>query len=249
MNEMKPNDVRPLLDRVGLTDAEILRLVRFPEGELLGFKVVKKEAVQVWRALREQTEVSGLYPVVVGESVSPAFLEDVDATNEDESVREILRSSAAINLEDWIQRELEMDPEHFEVDEGDWTSADPESSEFYVLEKGTSEGVVFGLVPTRNSFEIPAFLRFGGWNSCPSADVQVAAFHAWADRFGAEIFAVTKDTIECFVSRPPQTKEAAQALAWEQYVFCTDIVDQGTQTLNGLASVLINSPRWFFWWD
>lgn len=240
---------RVLLDRIGLNKAEIFRLARFPEGDFLGFKVAKPEAVQVWQELREQTEISGLYPVVVGESASPSFLENVDTADEGMSVNAFLQASTTLILENWIQRELEMDPEHFEVDEGEWISVDTESSEFYVLRKGTSESVVFCLVPTRNSFEIPAFLRIGGWNSCPFADVHVAAFRTWQERFGAEIFAVTKDTIECLVLRPPKTKEATRTLAWEQYVFCTDVVDQGTQTLNGLASVLINSPRWFFWWD
>jgi len=49
-------------------------------------------------------------------------------------------------------------------------------------------------------------------------------------------------------SRPP-TREAALELAREQYVYCSDIVDQGVQTLSALAAVLMQSAWWYFWWD
>lgn len=51
------------------------------------------------------------------------------------------------------------------------------------------------------------------------------------------------------VAKPPKTKEAAVALAEEQFVYCPDIVHQGCQTALGLASELMYSPRWYFWWD
>ena len=48
---------------------------------------------------------------------------------------------------------------------------------------------------------------------------------------------------------PPTTRSAAYQLAWEQYIYCSDIVIQGTQTLSNLAASLLNAPIWFFWWD
>jgi hypothetical protein len=238
---------REMLDQVGLNEAEVLRLARLPEGELFGFRVAKTGAVSVWQALRARTDLSGFYPVVIGESDSPDFLKNIEA--EELSAVEILNAAADVTLEDWIARERADDPERLEVEEGDWHEPETEFPEFYVLRKDASTSVVFALVPTTVSSEVPVFLRIGGWNCCPSADVHSAAFRTWHERFGAEIFAVTDDIIECFVKRPPTTRDAARALAWEQYVYCTDIVDQGTQTLNGLAAGLVNNPRWFFWWD
>jgi Domain of unknown function (DUF4253) len=60
---------------------------------------------------------------------------------------------------------------------------------------------------------------------------------------------MTQDTIELAVERPIQTREDALAVAHEQYVYCADIVQQGTETIEGLAAALLNAPEWFFWWD
>ena len=38
-------------------------------------------------------------------------------------------------------------------------------------------------------------------------------------------------------------------LAWEQYLYCQDIVVQGCETIANLAATLLNSPFWYFWWD
>jgi hypothetical protein len=38
-------------------------------------------------------------------------------------------------------------------------------------------------------------------------------------------------------------------LAREQYLYCGDIVDQGTGTLSRLATALMADDWWYFWWD
>jgi hypothetical protein len=57
------------------------------------------------------------------------------------------------------------------------------------------------------------------------------------------------DTFELHVSRPPSSREAAMELAEEQYGFCSDIVDQGVESLEALAATLFDGHIWFFWWD
>ena len=39
--------------------------------------------------------------------------------------------------------------------------------------------------------------------------------------------------------------------ATEQYGFCPDVIDQGTEdaTVGALADVLRQSFVWYFWWD
>jgi hypothetical protein len=71
----------------------------------------------------------------------------------------------------------------------------------------------------------------------------------WKERYGAEIVSLSGDVIECAVQKPPRTIEDSIELAWEQYWYCSDIVDQGTQTIMNLAAGLMNSDYWFFWWD
>ena len=55
--------------------------------------------------------------------------------------------------------------------------------------------------------------------------------------------AVTSDTIELSVSNPPKTREDALKLAEEQFIYCEDIVLQGTETLEALATELLNSKN------
>jgi len=109
--------------------------------------------------------------------------------------------------------------------------------------------VAFALVPAEQPWHVPAWLNYGGWNECPSADAQVAFWKRWHERFGAEIAALAGDVAEGFVTRPPSDDAAALALAKEQCDFCSDIVYQGTGSVAELARGLKDAATWFFWWD
>ena len=105
------------------------------------------------------------------------------------------------------------------------------------------------LVLSAPAASLPAHLRFGGFNDCPEPDAQVVALSHWQEQYGARLVYVGSDTLELLVERPPRDLEAAKKLAWEQYLFCADIVDQGTNSIAALGRELAGSPTWFFWWD
>ncbi len=109
--------------------------------------------------------------------------------------------------------------------------------------------VHIALIPTDDWTTIPAHLQWGGWNACPHPEFHVAALRSWRNRFGAELVGLGRDRMDLRVTRRPQTREAALELAREQYVYCSDIVDQGPGGLSALAADLIADPWWFFWWD
>jgi len=67
--------------------------------------------------------------------------------------------------------------------------------------------------------------------------------------YGAQITGVSGEVIECIVSNPPRDQAAAIELAWQQYWYCDDIVEQGCESISNLAATLLNSPYWYFWWD
>ena len=60
---------------------------------------------------------------------------------------------------------------------------------------------------------------------------------------------MSRDIIEMSVAHPPRTRESALIVAREQYVYCSDIVDQGVGTISNLAATLLNGRIWYFWWD
>ena len=71
----------------------------------------------------------------------------------------------------------------------------------------------------------------------------------WDEKYGISLAGITADVIELEVQNPPTTKQQALQLAKEQFIYCPDIVYQGTQTIAALAAALLNGKVWFFWWD
>jgi hypothetical protein len=71
----------------------------------------------------------------------------------------------------------------------------------------------------------------------------------WHEQYGAEIIGALPDLLEIWVARPSLIREDALELAREHYIYCNDIVIQGTQTLQALAAGLLGATAWFFWCD
>lgn len=109
--------------------------------------------------------------------------------------------------------------------------------------------VRLSLISLQHPYEAPAYLSFGGWNDVPMPEVHVALMREWYQAYGAVPASITADVLECIVDRPPQTESQAYMLAVEQWLYCDDIVSQGTQSVRGLANEICQSPTWFFWWD
>jgi len=105
------------------------------------------------------------------------------------------------------------------------------------------------VVPTKDWTEIPAYLRWGGWNENPPPEFHVAAFRSWQDRYGAELIGISGDVLNLRVKKKPRSKQEALDLAREIYDYNFDIVDQGVGTLSNLAAALKAHEWWYFWWD
>ena len=105
------------------------------------------------------------------------------------------------------------------------------------------------LVRVEQQYQVPAYLGFGGWNDCPGPELQVAVLREWGIEYRARPVCITGDVLECAVLHAPQTESAAMKLAAEQWIFCEDIVSQGTQSIRKLAMDIWQAPTWFFWWD
>lgn len=116
-----------------------------------------------------------------------------------------------------------------------------------VLSQEAWPRVHIATLPTDDATAIPAYLRAGGWNDCPPAEVMVSALRSWRDRYGAELLGFSHDTMNLRVARGPQSRPEAIELAGEHYLFCSDQLNE--VTLVELAACLIEHDWWFFWWD
>ena len=92
-------------------------------------------------------------------------------------------------------------------------------------------------------------MKWGGWNANPLPAHHVAILRYWHELYGARVVAMTQDTIEMMVNKPPTTRQGAMELARDQHHYCEDNVLQGTRTLERLAGGLLRGEAWYFWWD
>jgi Domain of unknown function (DUF4253) len=130
-----------------------------------------------------------------------------------------------------------------------WSDAEPFSDDghpFLVKQhpKGFKPVVTLAHVPAKSPAEIPAYLRLGGWNAVPEADIMVALFRKWERDYGAEIVALSLDAIDVRVSRKPASREEALVLAREHLKFCAT-----EATLAESAAELMVTNWWHFYWD
>lgn len=228
------------------------------------FLISGKEAIQTWESFRGVVESTGYWPLLLGApsmnnlSLLQEGLEDGGAEPEPEP--HFFEKADALDMQTWwVKRTQSLfggtDP-FLDIVRGQW----PESTQFHesnhkflihtdLMGMKPLHKVVMALIPTRTFWEAPAFMKYGGWNDCPSPHEHIAVMKYWQERYGAELVGMASDIIEMKVARPPQDRESALALAKEQFIYCPDLVYQGTETLEGLAATLLNGSVWYFWWD
>jgi hypothetical protein len=258
--------------------ADTLELLWQVDGEnIYGLTINGNDAIQHWQQLRQITDETGHYPLLLGnESESQCHIESVHSYSEylpeeqPTTVQEIIRQGNQLNANDWLnttahqQRQeranyidisiLEDDVDELTLAEiGEWNDMIYPTNRYTIpsdiLIRLPHPNVIIALVPTTFSWQVPAFLKFGNWNDCPAPEVQVCLMKYWQEKYGAEVVGITHDVVEMVVHRPPQDRQTAFQLAQEQYIYCYDIVDQGVQTLNNLAANLLDGKVWYFWWD
>lgn len=194
----------------------------------------------------------GVTPVILGAEEDIQLMIDL-LDSSGQSLTSVLLEAEKVDPQAWLAQRVQGDADLYALEPGDWPPsprpAPGLSVHLQTLSGEPKKSVLLALLPTPNAWEAPAHLRYGGWNECPPAPVHVALHKRWHRDFGAQIACMSSDVIECTVARPPTTREAALALAKEQFWYCPDIVHQGTQSLESLAATLQGAKTWYFWWD
>jgi Domain of unknown function (DUF4253) len=223
--------------------------------ELTTLKIAGRDAIRLLNEYRSRYATSGQYPFLIGDSEELGRIKENAEFNEQDPAR-IIRASLRIKIAKWIAgRRKEAEEYEFSPEEmlGEWPGE--------ILEKGSIDlhkevlsgkvkpGVYLGLAKIEKPWHLPAILKYGAWNECPEPEVHCAFHREWQERFGAEITGMSGDVVECAVRNPPADRKTATILAWEQYWYCPDIVEQGCGSVSNLAATLLNSHYWYFWWD
>lgn len=231
-----------------------LNLTRYERSGALasyGQLVPIRSASAVWLPLNSQFRTLGYYPVLSenAERLDSKVLNQCDYAK-------TLEIGCALNGDSWLaERQQQFHEDGIGEDAHGkmptMRTGRPFSNDRLHLIRSLKKevNVFLSLLPVSEPWMIPAYLSQGGWNSCPEAKVQVCFHKRWFENFGAQPIVYGPDYLEFYVPRPPNTTAQALALAEEQYLFCSDIVEQGTETIEKLAGELFQSPVWFFWWD
>ncbi|HEX3356756.1 MAG TPA: DUF4253 domain-containing protein [Tepidisphaeraceae bacterium] len=259
------DSLKQILQSSGIACADWDVLTSTDRGDILFFTSAGgKSAIDLWQQLMDLAGRTKHWPVLLGEEEDIANHRELSEMNNG-LIQETLDFANKIEVPSWFAlKEAERledfkkynpgeDPANFLTPVGDWPDSIMPSNNFFTpfdtLSRKPLARIVMGLIPTTICWESPAFLRLGGWNECPDAALHCAVQKYWQQQYDAVIVAATHDVVEMKVRRPPMTREAAMKLAKEQFIYCQDIVEQGTQTLSRLAAGLLNGSAWFFWWD
>ena len=178
----------------------------------------------------------------------------------DKSTGELIAKAENFDIEEWFrQQETEsrkLATQYNEVwpPSGAWPTEHRPGTRLAVPNDILNEDkpkpvIIIALLPTSDASTAAAHLKFGDWNECPSPHIHIALARRWAGSHGAVQICNTYEIIEFRVDRPVTNREEGLRMAREQYLYCNDIVDQGTDTLEVLADTLVDSRYWYFWWD
>ena len=218
-------------------------------------EVPGEDAIRVLNERRTSYPSTGEYPFLIGDQKELERIEECAEFNEQDPA-EIIQLSFELNPAAWMAgRRKEAEEYEFAPEEllGAWPGEVVKKGSITlhtdILTHRVKSKVYVGLAKIDAPWQLPAILKFGAWNDCPYPDMHCALHRRWQERFGAEITGMSGDVVECVVQGPPTNREEAIELAWEQYWYCTDIVDQGCGTVSKLAATLLNSRYWYFWWD
>jgi len=209
------------------------------------------DAVEQCLAWRKEWQ-GKFIPIIHG--TAKDFRSLTDIWDEIDAPEEFVQRSQSVDLQQWFTQRLGESASLDDLtDASAWNTNSGSRGEFVsiagILTRKVHPWVWVSKIPTARPYEVPAYLKFGGWNACPEAHEHVAVWRYWQEKYGAEILCFTGDVIEATVAHPPLEKAECYALAREQFSYCDDIVTQGVGSIDALAATLRGGKSWYFWWD
>ena len=208
--------------------------------------------MDAYRQARARGEKEGFLPMLV--AVDELLLECFEDADQ---VRAELLAAPLESGEEFLQKwlkemkeELEDEPDYWEQLIGEVSDGEGIDSFLSLRDFNGKQTVpvVLAEIPVKNPWEVFAYLPFGGWNECPANEEHMAVAKYWFEKYGAVPALMTHDVLE-YSLPAPVSQERAMEVAWEQFTYCSDIVEQGVGTVGALADGLAKSSCWYFWWD
>jgi Domain of unknown function (DUF4253) len=252
-------------------DCRSLKLLwEIDSKRVYGLTVSRAEAIDRWHRLRQLINESKYYPVILGCEDEIEWHNEYIARSS-VSINVIIDRASTLDAKKWfcgtakqiynceyVNAEFDnREPIEIITDYrlGEWQNDVYPRNKFAIPCNNLNNSIQLGelitiaLIPTQVCWHVPAYLKFGNWNDCPAPEIHSGLMRYWHDRYEAEVVSITNDVMEMHVSKPPLNRYDALSLATEHYLYCNDIVEQGTKNLSILAAKLLKSSVWYFWWN
>ncbi|GAA5042949.1 hypothetical protein HNP84_002069 [Thermocatellispora tengchongensis] len=212
----------------------------------------------LWAELRARHPESGLWPVLLEETMQPWSAGQIAPDTPDEVSNYNPALFMAEVWDDWIEQCREDQLEELEpfgrhcpgLAEPGVLMADPGYVADWYAGLLAERRLPLGLAAVDRGADALAVMGWQGalhhneWTAPLAAVVR-----SWEDRFGARVVGIGFNTLELSVAAPPVTPEHALHVAAEHWAFCPDSIIQGPGTLIGYAEQIMGRNAWSFWWD
>jgi len=216
--------------------------------------ITPQSAMQIWQEAREKGKKDGFCPVIL--QIYTSTLESMnDEMREGKEQfkswqRQALNSPTADGKTLLMER-FESQKENYEK-EADWQgdivgTAEPcEAADGFYFNNQEDSILLLAEIPAKEPWQIFAYIPFGDWNDCPSAEVHMAVAKYWQEKYGAEVACIAPDVVTYKTPRPADGD--TMTLAEEQFAYSEDVL-QDYGNLSTLAEVDKKSTIWTFFWD
>ncbi|GIH23824.1 hypothetical protein Aph01nite_21340 [Acrocarpospora phusangensis] len=213
---------------------------------------------ELWARLRAEHPESGLWPLLLEESVQPWSIGQIAP----DTAAEIDNFRAGDFMDevwaDWVEQadkdqigNLEpFGPVSPGLAEPGTLVAEPGVVADWYAGVLSRNGTPLGLVAADRGADALAVMGWQGAINHNEWTVPLAAvLRSWEERFGVRVVGAGFNTLELSVAAPPTAGLHALHVAAEHWTFCPDSIIQGPGTLEDYAEQIRGKHAWSFWWD
>ncbi len=235
-----------MLRAAGVTLPVEPRWVEFYPGFTIGIVAVESgyQAVDLWNAVLAVHNRLGWWPVLTSSATWRG-------TPLDRAERG--RSPTAGDGAGWLAeraREAQAEPDGFAIKRGAYSDIDRDGFDADDMLAMLAEQLTeLTLVPAAAGWQVPGLLAWdGAGNYDRHGDEHATMLRRWAGHHGVELVGLSDDVMTLRIGHPPTSAVDALDFAVEAYWYCPDSVEQGLETVDALAELLMG-PACSFWWD
>ncbi|MFF4776871.1 DUF4253 domain-containing protein [Microtetraspora fusca] len=208
----------------------------------------------LWSRLRAEHPRSGLWPVLLEDSVqpwsagqiAPEPASEIDNYRASAFMTEVWRDLLAGGVADLAPYGEECPG----LAEPGGLVADPDVVADWYARIVAGRRTPLGLAAVDRGADVLAVMGWQGAVHHNEWSVPLAAVvRSWEERFGVRVIGMGFNTLDLSVAAPPATPEHALHVAAEHWTFCPDSILQGPGTLADYAEQIQGKNAWSFWWD